>query len=80
MTALVQPIHDWDSTTHRRIRRSEREAIVQPDWVYNYDCDFFTGVPDPMDWSVQPEWVGKRACDVVGIWEEFRIPIHDYQI
>jgi hypothetical protein len=76
----VQPIYDWDLKTHRRIKRHEREAIVQSDWVYNYDIDFFTGVPNPMDWSVDPTWVGKRACDVVCVWEEFWLPIHDFQI
>ncbi len=70
----LPPLRDFKlGVTHNRI--TDRDEIVQADWGYNYDVAFITGVPDPMDWRVDSEWVGQRACDCAGAWDEFLKPI-----
>ncbi len=79
MIKTLSPLREWTlGVTHNKL--TDGDEIVRPDWGYNYDVDFFTGVPDPMDWRVEPEWVGKPARKCVGIWQEFIKPIHTYDI
>ena len=76
----LPPLYDVDlGVNYRRIDRPTE--IIQSDWGYLYDCDFITGVPNPMDWRVEPEWVGCMAGEVCqSSWKEFIKPIGDYQI
>jgi hypothetical protein len=74
------PLYDLEiGITHNRI--TDPNAVIDETWGYIYDCDFFTGVPNPMDWRVREEWVGKTAKEICPLsWSEFVVPIADFSI
>ena len=74
-TASVSPprLDFVPGVSHKKL--TDPNAIVRADWCYNYDVGFATGLAEPVDWRVQPEWVGQRARDCVAAWEFFMVPI-----